>query len=145
MKILSWFIVFLGVCGLIGVRVLEDRIFYDPFLDYFHAGVKNIAFPEFDWAKLILSHVFRFSLNLIFSCIVVHFIFKRKEWTLQAAVLITLAFCITLPIYLYCIYNEFEIGYLFSFYIRRFVIQPILLLLIIPLFYYRKNVELKSQ
>lgn len=139
MKILSWLLVLAGVCGLVGVRMLEDAIFYDPFLNYFHEANKNMPFPQFEWGKLILSHLFRFILNLFFSCIIIHFLFKNKEWTMQGAILITIIFTITFPIYLYCIYDQFEIGYLFSFYMRRFVIQPLILLLIVPLFYYRKQ------
>lgn len=144
MKILSWLLVLAGVCGLVGVRMLEDAIFYDPFLNYFHEANKNMPFPQFEWGKLILSHLFRFILNLFFSCIIIHFLFKNKEWTMQGAVLITIIFAITFPIYLYCIYNQFEIGYLFSFYMRRFVIQPLILLLIVPLFYYRKQMLQKN-
>lgn len=144
MKILSWLLVLAGVCGLVGVRMLEDAIFYDPFLNYFHEANKNISLPQFEWRKLILSHLFRFILNLFFSCIIIHFLFKNKEWTMQGAVLITIIFAITFPIYLYCIYNQFEIGYLFSFYMRRFVIQPLILLLIVPLFYYRKQMLQKN-
>lgn len=144
MKILSWFLVLAGVCGLVGVRMLEDSIFYDPFLNYFHEANKNISLPQFEWGKLILSHLFRFILNLFFSCIIIHFLFKNKEWTMQGAILITIIFTITFPIYLYCIYDQFEIGYLFSFYMRRFVIQPLILLLIVPLFYYRKQMLQKN-
>lgn len=144
MKILSWLLVLAGVCGLVGVRMLEDAIFYDPFLNYFHEANKNISLPQFEWGKLILSHLFRFILNLFFSCIIIHFLFKNKEWTMQGAVLITVIFAITFPIYLYCIYDQFEIGYLFSFYMRRFVIQPLILLLIVPLFYYRKQMSQKN-
>ncbi|AZB31117.1 exosortase F system-associated membrane protein [Chryseobacterium balustinum] len=144
MRILSWFLVILGVCGLMGVRILEDQIFYDPFLNYFHEGNKNISFPEFEWGKLIVSHLFRFILNLFFSCIIIHFLFKNKDWTVQGAVLISIIFAITFPIYLYCIYDRFDIGYLFSFYMRRFVIQPLILLLIVPLFYYRKQMMLRN-
>lgn len=144
MRILSWFLVILGVCGLFSVRILEDQIFYDPFLNYFHEGNKNISFPEFEWRKLIFSHLFRFILNLFFSCIIIHFLFKNKDWTVQGAVLISIIFAITFPIYLYCIYDRFEIGYLFTFYMRRFVIQPLILLLIVPLFYYRKQMILRN-
>ncbi|MBW3520750.1 exosortase F system-associated protein [Chryseobacterium sp. NKUCC03_KSP] len=144
MRILSWFLAILGVCGLMGVRILEDQIFYDPFLNYFHEGNKNISFPEFEWGKLIISHLFRFILNLFFSCIIIHFLFKNKDWTVQGAILISIIFAITFPIYLYCIYDRFDIGYLFSFYMRRFVIQPLILLLIVPLFYYRKQVILRD-
>ena len=139
MKIVSWILVLVGVFGLIGVRAVEDKIFYDPFLVYFHEADKKASFPDFAWGKLILNYFFRFALNLIFSLLIVHFIFKKKEWTIQAGILICLVFAITLPIYLYCISTKFEIGYLFSFYMRRFVIQPLILLLIVPMFYYRKN------
>ncbi|KUJ57840.1 exosortase F system-associated membrane protein [Chryseobacterium aquaticum] len=144
MKILNWFLVLAGICGLVGVRMLEDAIFYDPFLNYFHEANKNISIPQFEWGKLIVSHLFRFVLNLVFSCIIIYSLFKNKEWTIQGIVLITIIFAITFPIYLYCIYNKFEIGYLFSFYMRRFVIQPLILLLVIPLFYYRKQMLEKN-
>lgn len=144
MKILSWFLVIVGICGLVFVRMLEDQIFYDPFLNYFHEADYQIAFPHFAWGKLIISHVFRFALNLFFSCIIIHFLFKNKEWTIQGAILILIIFAITFPIYLYCISDKFEIGRLFSFYMRRFVIQPLILLLIIPLFYYRKQMMLRN-
>lgn len=144
MKILSWFLVLIGIFGLVSVRMLEDRLFYDPFLNYFHEAVKNIEFPSFEWGKLFLGHLFRFVLNLLFSCLIIHCLFKNKEWTVQGAILIAIIFAITFPIYLYCIYTRFEIGYLFSFYMRRFVIQPLVLLLIVPLFYYRKQMLLKN-
>jgi exosortase F-associated protein len=141
MKILSWFLVALGILGLIGIRVLEGNLFYDPFLDYFHEARKNIPFPSFEWRKLIAGHLFRFVLNLFFSCLVIHFWFKNRQWTIQGALLILIIFLITFPIYLYCIYDRFDIGYLLSFYMRRFVIQPLILLLIIPMFYYRRQIN----
>ena len=138
MNKIKWLLVALCIIGLVGVRVLENKIFYDPFLDYF-ANIGNPAFPQFEWTRLIGSHLFRFLLNLIFSLGIVHFLFLNKKWTFQAMVLITLSFIIFFPIYLYSVYTEFSFGSLFSFYIRRFVIQPLPVLLIVPLFYYRKN------
>nr|WP_314493760.1 exosortase F system-associated protein [uncultured Chryseobacterium sp.] len=143
MKIFNWFLVLAGISGLIAVRMMEDRIFYDPFLNYFHEANKNIPFPEFEWGRLVIGYLFRFILNLFFSCVIIHFLFKNKEWTVQGAVLISIIFAITFPIYLFCIYDRFETGHLFSFYMRRFVIQPLILLLIVPLFYYRRNIVAK--
>lgn len=140
MKVLSWLLVLVGIAGIISVRIFEDSLFYDPFLNYFHEATKDAKFPDFEWTRLILSHLFRFVLNLTSSCVILHFIFKNKDWTVQGAVLISIIFTITFPIYLFCVSDRFEIGYLFSFYIRRFVIQPLILLLIIPLFYYRKQI-----
>lgn len=139
MKILNWILVFVGILGLVSVRFLEDKIFYDPFLAFFKGNYKVAQIPEFLWGKLIISHFFRFFLNLFFSAVVIHFMFLNKKWTLQAVVLITVAFLFFFPIYLWCLYTKMEIGYLFTFSVRRFVIQPIILLLIIPIFYYRKK------
>ena len=139
MKILNFILVFAGILGLVSVRFLEDKIFYDPFLEFFKADYKIAQVPDFIWGKLMLSHFFRFALNLIFSAIVVHFMFLNKKWTIQAVVLMAVAFLFFFPIYLWCLYSKMEIGYLFTFSVRRFVIQPIILLLIIPIFYYRKK------
>ena len=139
MKILNFILVFAGILGLISVRSLEDKIFFDPFLEFFKADYKVAQVPDFIWGKLMLSHFFRFALNLIFSAIVVHLMFLNKKWTIQAVVLMAVAFLFFFPIYLWCLYSKMEIGYLFTFSVRRFVIQPIILLLIIPIFYYRKK------
>ena len=141
MKILNWVLATIAIFGLISVRMVEDQIFYDPFQAFFHLANKHAPFPDFNWMPLILNYLFRFGLNLILSAAVVYFIFKNKKWTLQAVVLMLIVFAITFPLYLYCIHTQFDIGYLFSFYMRRFVIQPLILLLIIPLFYYRKHVQ----
>ena len=136
---LRWILVFASFFGLIVIRAVENKIFYDPFLEYFKSADQTAIFPAFDWVKLILSYLFRFILNAFFSLWIIHFLFQNKEWTKQAFVLMILIFIIVLPIYLFCIYDRFQFGYLFSFYIRRFVIQPLTLFLIIPIFYYRKK------
>jgi len=139
MKILNYCGVILCILGLIGVRVLEHNLFYDPFLSYFSVANPNAYIPDFEWGALILHYGFRFFLNLIFSVGIIHFLFRKKNWTLQAALLISIVFVIALALYLYCIYTRFEVGYLFSFYMRRFVIQPLVVLLLVPIFYYRKH------
>lgn len=139
MKYLNWIGVVLLTFALIGVRILEDKIFYDPFLDFFRT-TKRI-FPSFEWSKIILSHIFRFSLNLSFSLGIIHLLFLDRKWTLQAGGIIISSFLIFFPIYLYCLYTQFGFGELFAFYVRRIVIQPIILLIIVPLFYYRKHLN----
>lgn len=138
MKYFKWVFVLVGIAGLIAVRSVESHLFYDPFLEFFKSADVNAKFPGFNWFPLILNYLFRFALNLIFSLIIIQALFQNKKWTVQALVLIIIVFAITFPVYLFCILNKFEIGYLFSFYMRRFVIQPLILLLIVPLFYYRK-------
>jgi exosortase F-associated protein len=69
-------------------------------LEFFKANYKVELAPDFILWKLIFSHFF-FLLNLFFSAIVVHFMFLNKKWTLQAVLLMAVAF-IFFPIYLWC-------------------------------------------
>ena len=142
-RMLRYFWILLGVVGLIVIRASEGAIFYDPFLSYFKSADHSAVFPDFVWGKLLLSYLFRFGLNTFFSVVIIHFLFQNKEWTKQALILMILIFVIVFPIYLFCIYEKFQFGYLFSFYIRRFVIQPLTLILIVPIFYYRKKMAVQ--
>lgn len=137
MKHLKWILAAACAVCLIGVRFIEAEVFYDPFLHFFRKT--GSAFPQFSWVPLIISHILRFSLNMIFSLGIIHFLFLNKKWTLQSGILIGISFLIFFPIYLYCLYTEFSFGRLFGFYIRRIIIHPIPLLILIPLFYYKKS------
>lgn len=142
MKYLNWLGVALCILGLIGVRFLEEVLFYDPFLAYFRGETTD--FPAFEWGRLVGSHLLRFSLNLLFSVGIIQFLFQNKRWTAQAMVLIVLLFLLFFPAYLYSLSTEFGWGELLSFYIRRFVIQPLAILLIVPLFYHRKKLQTRK-
>ena len=76
--------VFVGILGLISVRFVEDKIFYDPFLAFFKGDYKVATIPDFDSVKIVTSHLLRFLLNLFFSAIVVHFMFLNKKWTFHS-------------------------------------------------------------
>lgn len=132
------FLITIGILGLVAVRIFEDDLFYDPFLQYFQEAERSSVFPQFNFGRLAMSHLFRFCLNLFFSALVLQGFFKNRNWTLQGSLLMIIAFAVALPAYLYFVHTHFEIGYLFSFYMRRFVIQPMILLLLIPIFYFRK-------
>lgn len=140
MKKINYLLVFIGVIGLISVRFFEDKIFYDPFLSFFRNVGQPSEFPQIEWTKLIFNHFLRFLMNLFFSCFIIYFLLKNKRWTIESFFIISAVFVISLILYLICIYYQFNMGYLFPFYVRRFLIQPIILLILIPSLYYRKKI-----
>lgn len=133
-----WLLLFFCLAGLIMVRGLETKLFYDPFLEYFHGNFKYQRFPYFEWLPLVFGYVFRGILNIVFSVGIIYALFRDTEKVKQGIVLMSICFVIIFPFYLWSIANEFKNGYLIAFYLRRFVIQPVILLLIIPIFYYQK-------
>lgn len=140
MKKINYLLVFIGVIGLISVRFFEDKIFYDPFLSFFRNIGQPSQFPQIEWLRLIFNHFLRFFINLFFSCFIIYFLFRNKKWTMESFFIISAVFIISLALYLICVYYKFSIGYLVPFYIRRFLIQPIILLILIPSLYYRKKI-----
>jgi exosortase F-associated protein len=114
------------------IRIVEGSLFYDPYLDYFKSDFINLPLPIVDKLHLFLSLLFRYSLNTIVSIAFIQIAFKDINFTKFAVVLYGLLFIIlilTLWVVLafYANENKMEL-----FYIRRFLIQPLFLLLFIP-------------
>lgn len=129
------------IFGLILVRKYEDLLFYDPFLSYFKGDYLNNEFPDYDLTKISLHIFFRYFLNSILTLGIIGLLFWNKKYIKFTALVLLGFLVILLPIYLFMIENQFSIGENIGFYIRRFLIQPMILLILIPAFYYQKFLE----
>lgn len=130
---------------LIAVRVFQYDIFYDPFLLYFkNSYLDGGAIPEFNWVKMTIFLLFRYGINTIISLAIIHILFKNKELIKFSIITYSVSFIILIIIYYYYINIEFEGGYLPAFYVRRFLIQPLLLFLLVPAFFYQQKITEKD-
>lgn len=121
------------------IRTYEDSLFYDPFLNYYKSNYSVMPLPIIDNLQLFFGLLFRYFLNSILSLAVIYTLFKDLEMIKFASVLY-LIFFIILVITLYSLlYVLGETNKMALFYIRRFLIQPIFLLLFVPAFYYQKK------
>ena len=131
-------IIGLLVLLLIGIRAFEKQLFYDPFLVYFEGDYLKMPLPNFNASKLFLSLFFRFSLNTILSLGILFCIFKDKEMIQFASFLYLFFFVILIIGFFSILYFYANQNNLLLFYVRRFLIQPLFLILFIPAFYYQK-------
>jgi exosortase F-associated protein len=127
------------VALLVLVRAFEDQLFYDPFLDYFKDDFNNLPLPNFNSFQLFLGLLFRYTLNTVISLGIIYVLFKDIAMVKFAFVLYYFFFMILIFSFFYIIYYIKEHNNLFLFYIRRFLIQPIFVLLFVPAFYYQKQ------
>jgi exosortase F-associated protein len=127
---------------LILVRVFEDELFYDPFLNYFKE--ENVSvYPEIKSFNLFLSLFLRYFINTIISLAILYVVFKDLNLIKFASILYVLFF-VLLMILFYIVLNFFDESHKTTlFYVRRFIIQPIFILLFIPAFYFQKETEKK--
>ena len=122
---------------LVLVRRFETELFYDPFLAYFKGDFYNAVFPEYDLTKVGLNIIFRYFLNFMISLGIIWLLFWNKNYVKFSAIVWVSFLIILVPVYVYFIESQFSLGENIGFYIRRFLIQPMLLLILIPAFFYQ--------
>ena len=135
------FVVFLCFVGFAFIRFRESELFYDPLISFFKGNYQNMTLPEMENGRLFFNVFLRYLLNTLLSLIVLWMAFKEKGIIKFSAlfyggvyILLIIAFGILL--------KTQGIGeYLPIFYVRRFLIQPILLFMLLPAFYYYKKVS----
>lgn len=130
-----YIIVLVGL--LVAIRAFEDDLFYDPLIHFFKTDHSTQPLPSLDVAKLLGHTAFRFLLNTLISLGIIWFVFKSKEIVKMSALLYIILFCILFILFYALIVMEAG-SHLPLFYVRRFLIQPLLLLLLLPAFYFQK-------
>jgi exosortase F-associated protein len=134
-------IVLVLVSLLVCIRAFENVLFYDPFLAYFKIDNTNLPFPEFDSFKLFLGLTFRYFLNTILSLGIIYVVFKDMELIKFASVLYVLLFVILILLFFGMLYLSNHENHFLLFYIRRFLIQPLFVILFLPAFFFQKQIR----
>lgn len=120
------------------IRAFENKMFYDPFLIYFESDFKNSPFPQVDFFKLFGGLLLRYFLNTVLSLILIYTLFREIEILKFTAFLYGFFLILLLGMFVVII-EYFQDWTWLLFYVRRFIIQPIFVLLFIPAFYYQQQ------
>lgn len=124
--------------GLILIRLNEESLFYDPLLYYFKNSYE-VTLLEIDITKHLISVTIRYGINTLLSIGIIYMLFNKKSYIKISGIVFLIGWVIFLPIYYLFINTEFEYSLMIGFYIRRFLIQPIIgIILILALFYLEK-------
>lgn len=123
--------------ALVLVRAFEQTLFYDPFILYFQDDFLHAPIPVFSGSKLLFSMTFRYALNTIISLAIIQVAFQNRDFTVFSIKFYVLAYLVLIPTFFIILKGELANGYLFAFYIRRFIIHPLFVLLLLPAFYYK--------
>ena len=137
-KFITYSVIFILVCLLICIRAFEDVLFYDPYLVFFKNDYLYIDSPRREVAKLVGFTVLRYTLNTVISIAILYMCFKDWGIVKFSAMLYGIAFAFLILAYLYFVVNPRQEDYYLFFNLRRFLIQPIFLIILLPAFYYQK-------
>lgn len=123
---------------LVLVRVFENELFYDPYLRFFQSDYLYIDSPRREIFKLTVFTTLRFLINTLLSLGILYLFFKDKDIIKFSAIGFAIAYVILISLFLFFVINPKQENYYLFFNIRRFLIQPIGLILLLPAFYYHK-------
>lgn len=126
---------------LVLVRAFAPRLFYDPFMEYFKNDYLHKSIPIFITTKLFLNILMRYSLNFAFSLAILYVAFQKKSILRFSAKFYAIIFIVFVTLYYILLQTEFSHGYLLAFYVRRFLIHPLFVLILLPAFYFQKKEE----
>ena len=142
-KIIRYFLVFILLLVLVLVRAYENEMFYDPFIVFFQNDYLYTSVPEFEYGRLIWDLFLRYSLNSIISLGIIYLVFEKLGYVILSAKLYVLGFVLLISAYTFLLSTGFEKGYLLPFYVRRFLIHPLFLLLLMAALFYEKIAGIK--
>ena len=131
-----WLLVLFGL--LILIRAFENELFYDPYLTFFKNDYLYLDNPRREIFKLTMYTGLRYLLNSLISLGIIFLFFKDKSVVKFSALIYTVSFLVLIALFLYFVINPRQEDYYIFFNIRRFLIQPLMLLLLLPAFYYNK-------
>ncbi|KGO88918.1 exosortase F system-associated membrane protein [Flavobacterium suncheonense] len=134
-------LVALLVVVLAGIRFFEASLFYDPFLDFFKGDFQEADLPQFDSVKLFWGLLLRYLMNTVVSLAIIYVIFKDFSLVKFSAILYLMLFLLLVAVFFGLLHWTQHPDYRLLFYIRRFLIQPLFLVLFLPAFYYQKKVS----
>lgn len=136
-KYIRYFLAAVVGIALIAVRFLEQDLFYDPLLDYFKHSTRG-TLPPIDYIKLNMHVFLRYMINLLLTVLMIKLIFWKQTYVKFTIIFGIIALLVLLPIYAYMLSKNLEVGEMIFFYVRRFLIQPMFLIILIPCFYYQE-------
>ena len=127
---------------LVLIRVFENKLFYDPFISYY----KNINYfereaPNYELTTIIISTFVRYFINSIISLFILFIAFRKREIISFSILFYTISFIALISFYTILLVNFSDDIKQVFFYIRRFLIQPIFILILLPAFYYQNSIQ----
>lgn len=121
------------------VRYFEHQLFSDPLLDFYSSEYKYSEAPVINTFQVIVTTSWRFLINTILSLAIIWIAFPSQKTLLFSLAFYAFAYILLISIFSVFITDMKPENYLFIFYIRRFLIQPVFVLILLPAFYYHKS------
>ena len=127
-----------AVVGFATIRYFEDFLFYDPYLQFFKNDYLYMDSPRRETFKLTVFTTLRYVMNTAISLWIIYIVFKDRGMVKFSLYIYGIAYLFLLAAFLYFVINPRQEDYYLFFNIRRFLIQPLIIIILLPAFYYHR-------
>ena len=124
------------VIMLAAIRLFEEQLFYDPLIHFFRSDYLTGKIPEIKFGLLLGNLGLRYLVNTLISLVIIYLAFRDKQIMKFAGLLYGILFVICFTLFVFLMINIENEHYLALFYVRRFLIHPLFILILLPAFYY---------
>ena len=121
---------------LAAIRFFEDSLFYDPLIAFFRSDYLLGIIPPMNMAELMIHLSIRYALNSAISLGIIYIAFQNRSMLKFSVILYVLLYLGAVSAFIFLVLNIEREHYLALFYVRRFLIHPLFLLILLPAFYY---------
>jgi len=138
-RIFSVVMIVVFLLGIIGVRYFEVALFQDELNDYFHSDFQNIPIPDISLLENIASTSLRFLINTVLSLWILWFLYKREDYLKASLWVYLFSFLILITAFTVLNHLDGQWVKMALFYVRRFLIHPLLLFILVAGCYFLKT------
>ncbi|QSS98000.1 exosortase F system-associated membrane protein [Psychroflexus sp. ALD_RP9] len=131
------------IVALIAVRLFERSLFPEVLLDFYTTTYSFSEPPNFNWFNLISTTILRYLVNSVLSILIIYLLFPSTKTLKFIIWFYCLALVVLISVFSILLYQLKPEDYMTLFYVRRFLIQPLFLILLVPALYYQKKVAHK--
>jgi len=129
---------------LVLIRLFEQKWFNDGLIVFFRHDYLTEKLPLASLKNIILTDSIRYWLNAVISIMILNLFFSQKDLNKFLGFIYAGAYLVLLVLFIYLL-KHYEAGnYLALFYVRRFLIQPLLLFILLPALLYQQKKPIKK-
>lgn len=135
-RVFSFMIITVLLVLIVCVRFFEVELFNDPLNNYFHSNFQKHPVPTMNYLQLIAGTSLRYLLNMVISIWLLWYLYKKETYINAALWVYLFAFGILMIAFVFLLNADSNFLKMALFYVRRFLIHPILLFILVAGFYF---------
>ncbi|ALM20654.1 hypothetical protein AAT17_05110 [Nonlabens sp. MIC269] len=144
-QLYRYLLIILLIGLLISVRVFEDLLFIDELKQFYLSDFQNMSLPSINIVTTGFYTTLRYAINSLISLGIIWLLYKKLDYIKAALWVYVFTYVILMTSFIALLHSSPDSSKMIIFYIRRFLIHPLLLFVLTAGFYFLSNKKLVQE